>query len=140
MNVRWIALPLLLVGFHACGAEAPPEQTRVFFVEPQDGSTVKSPVHLRFGIENYDIQPVPAGTVAASRPAMGHHHVGVDIDCLPPGTEIPKANPWVHHGGAQTEMDMQLTPGPHKLTLQVGNDQHMTIDGLCSTITINVVE
>jgi len=158
MNVKWLALPLLLVGFHACSAETPPARTevppaaapespaaatggpRVFFVEPQDGSTVKSPVHLRFGIENFALEPVPAGTVEVARPNMGHHHVGVDIDCLPPGTEIPKANPWIHHGGGQTEMDMQLTPGPHKLTLQLGDDKHMTIDGLCSTITINVVQ
>jgi len=111
---------------------------RVYFIEPQDGATVKSPVKLRFGIENYELAAVPQGTVTSARPKMGHHHVGVDIDCLPPGTEIPKANPWVHHGGAQTEMDMQLTPGKHRLTLQLGDDQHRTIEGLCQTITVNV--
>jgi hypothetical protein len=113
---------------------------RVFFVEPQDGATVKSPVKLRFGVENYELSAVPQGTITSARPAMGHHHVGVDIDCLPAGTEIPKANPWVHHGGAQTEMDMQLTPGSHKLTLQFGDDSHRTIEGLCQTITVNVSE
>jgi hypothetical protein len=113
---------------------------RVFFVEPKDGSTVKSPVKLRFGIENYELAAVPQGTVTSARPDMGHHHVGVDIDCLPAGTEIPKANPWVHHGGAQTEMDMQLTPGPHRLTLQLGDDQHRTIQGLCQTINVTVAE
>lgn len=118
---------------------AKPSGPREFFVEPQDGATVKSPVKLRFGIENYELAAVPQGTVETVRPGMGHHHVGVDIDCLPPGTEIPKANPWVHHGGAQTEMDMQLAPGPHKLTLQLGDDKHMTIAGLCQTITVNVV-
>jgi len=124
-------------------ASAPPAASsapRVFFIEPQDGATVKSPVKLRFGIENYELAAVPQGTVTAPRPNAGHHHVGVDIDCLPAGTEIPKANPWVHHGGAQTEMDMQLTPGQHKLTLQLGDDQHRTIEGLCQTITVNVVE
>lgn len=118
---------------------AKPSGPREFFVEPQDGATVKSPVKLRFGIENYELAAVPQGTVETVRPGMGHHHVGVDIDCLPPGMEIPKANPWVHHGGAQTEMDMQLPPGPHKLTLQLGDDKHMTIAGLCQTITVNVV-
>jgi hypothetical protein len=112
----------------------------VFFVEPQDGATVKSPVHLVFGSEGFEIGAVPAGIVETARPNLGHHHVGVDIDCLPPGTEIPKANPWVHHGGGQTQMDMQLTPGPHKLTLQIGDDKHMTIPGLCSTINVTVAQ
>ena len=159
MNIRRhfprVALLAGLAAVSACAAEAPPAETsseapaasasmaslpRVFFVEPQEGATVKSPVRLRFGIENFELAAVPQGTVESARPAMGHHHVGVDIDCLPPGSEIPKANPWVHHGGAQTEMDMQLTPGPHKLTLQLGDDLHRTIDGLCRTVNITVVE
>jgi hypothetical protein len=125
----------------AAPAPAPATATgagRVFFVEPQDGATVKSPVKLRFGSENFQIAAVPQGDVKSARPGMGHHHVGVDTECLPPGTVIPKANPWVHHGGGQTEMDMQLAPGPHKLTLQIGDDTHTTIAGLCSTVNITV--
>jgi hypothetical protein len=129
----------------AAPASAPPAATaasgpRVFFIEPQDGATVKSPVTLKFGIENYEIGAVPQGTVEIVRPNVGHHHVGVDTECLPPGTEIPKANPWVHHGSGSTEMTMQLPPGPHKLTLQLGDDKHTTIAGLCQTITVTVVE
>jgi hypothetical protein len=37
-------------------------------------------------------------------------------------------------------MDMQLPPGPHKLTLQLGDDLHKTIPGLCQTINITVVQ
>jgi hypothetical protein len=158
-TLQWLALGLTVVVAAACGSEpepaatstsaAPPAATaakpsssspRVFYVEPADGATVKSPVKLRFGIENYELAAVPQGDITAARPRMGHHHVGVDTECLPPGTVIPKANPWVHHGGAQTEMDMQLTPGKHRLTLQLGDDTHTTIQGLCSSITVNVVE
>ncbi|OFW25594.1 MAG: hypothetical protein A3H97_03190 [Acidobacteria bacterium RIFCSPLOWO2_02_FULL_65_29] len=124
-------------------AAAPPAPTsRVFFVEPTDGATVKSPVLLRFGAESFSIMAVPAGEVTAVRAGMGHHHVGVDIDCLPPGTEIPKADPWVHFGtgGAEMAPGMQLTPGPHKLTLQIGDDKHMTIAGLCQTINVTVAQ
>jgi hypothetical protein len=112
---------------------------RVFFVEPKDGATVKSPVHLVFGVENFEISPVPT-TVETARPKVGHHHVGVDTDCLPPGTEIPRASPWVHFGKGDAQMDMQLPPGPHKLALEIGDDKHMTIAGLCSTINITVTE
>lgn len=124
----------------ASAAKPASSSARVFWVEPTDGATVKSPVKLRFGIENYELAAVPTGDVTAARKGMGHHHVGVDTECLPAGTVIPKANPWVHHGGAQTEMDMQLTPGKHRLTLQLGDDTHTTIEGLCSSITVNVVE
>jgi len=113
---------------------------RVFFTEPTNGATVKSPVHLVFGSEMFTIAAVPPGEVTSVRANTGHFHLGVDTDCLPAGSVIPKANPWVHHGGAQTEMDMQLTPGKHKLTLQLGDDKHTTIEGLCSSITVNVTE
>lgn len=116
----------------ACSSE------RVFFVEPVDGATVKSPVKLKFGIEGYELSPVPAGEVTTTRPNIGHHHVGVDTECLPPGTVIPKASPWVHFGKGDAEIDMQLTPGPHKLALELGDDLHTTIAGLCTTITVNV--
>ena len=122
-------------------APAAPAKPRVFFVEPQDGATVKSPVHLVFGLEGYKLEPVPAGTVAPAdvRPGVGHHHVGVDQDCLPPGTTIVKGTPsWVHFGTGSTFIDMQLTPGPHKLTLQLGDDLHRTTDDLCQTIHVTV--
>lgn len=124
----------------ACGSAEAPSAPRVFFVQPQDGATVKSPVKLEFGIADYQIAAVPAGTVTDARPGMGHHHVGVDTDCLPVGAEIPKASPWVHFGTGNTTIDMQLPPGQHKLALQLGNDMHRTIEGLCTTITVNVVE
>jgi hypothetical protein len=120
------------------GAEAPPGP-RVFFVQPEDGAMVKSPVKLEFGIENYQLAAVPPDA-KEPRAGMGHHHVGVDTDCLPPGTVIPMASPWVHFGKANTNIDMQLTPGPHRLTLQLGNDLHETIAGLCTTINVTVVE
>ena len=136
----WFGLCLLIVGTMACGGGTQAPASRVFFIEPQDGATVKSPVHLRFGIENFEVAPVPQGIVETVRPGIGHHHVGVDTDCLPPGSEIPKAAPWVHFGDGKNEIDMQLPPGSHRLALQIGDDKHMTIEGLCATITVNVAE
>jgi hypothetical protein len=128
----------------ATPAPAPTPATparRVFFVEPQDGATVKSPVKARFGLEGYELAPVPKEVPTADqvRAGMGHHHLGIDMDCLPAGTEIVKGTPsWVHFGTGQTEIDVQLEPGTHKLTLQLGDDLHRTIEGLCQTITVNV--
>lgn len=156
-----LPMAVLLAAAGACGgAEQPPAQQpatetpaaapapssttparRVYFVEPQDGATVKSPVKARFGVEGYELAPVPAGTINPDqvRPGMGHHHLGIDMDCLPPGTEIVKGTPnWIHFGKGETEIDVQLEPGQHKLTLQLGDDLHRTIEGLCQTVTVNV--
>ncbi len=126
-------------GAAAAPASMPSAAQRVYFVEPKDGATVKSPVHLVFGVEGYEISPVPAGEVTTARPGMGHYHVGVDQDCLPAGTEIVKGTAsWVHFGKGDNSIDMQLTPGPHKLTLQLGDDLHRTVDSFCQTINVNV--
>ena len=121
----------------ACGQSAP-TGPRVFFVQPANGSTVTSPVHLEFGADNFQIAAVPQGTVTETRPSLGHHHVGIDTDCLPTGTPIPRAAPWVHFGDGKNVIDMQMPSGQHRLTLQVGDDLHRTIEGLCNTITVNV--
>ena len=102
---------------------------------------MKSPVKAKFGLEGYELAPVPkeAPTPDKVRAGMGHHHLGIDMDCLPAGTEIVKGTPsWVHFGTGATEIDVQLEPGTHKLTLQLGDDLHRTIEGLCQTITVNV--
>ncbi len=110
---------------------------RVFFTEPSDGATVTSPVTFTFGHENYSIEP--KGEVHAG---AGHHHIGLDTDCLPPGEAIPEAAPWVHFGDGSATIDMQLPAGQHTLTIQIGDGEHVTSDepGLCQSITITVEE
>jgi hypothetical protein len=125
----------LLVGAAAAAQGKP----RVFFIEPKKNATVKSPVHLKFGVENYKIAAVPDGTVETARPGVGHFHVGVDVPCVDDGKTIVKGTPsWVHLGKGDTEMDMQLTPGKHTLALQFADDLHNAIKGMCSPITVNV--
>ena len=135
--MRTAILALVTATFTACG-QAEPAGPRVFFVTPADGATVQSPVPLEFGVEDFQIAAVPAGTVTETRPALGHHHVGIDTQCLPTGTVIPSAAPWVHFGDGKNVIEMQLPPGEHRLTLQIGDDLHRTMEGLCSTITVNV--
>jgi Domain of unknown function (DUF4399) len=132
----------------ACGGSSPESHTahpgggKVYFAEPKSGATVKSPVHVVFASDMFTIAAVPPGEIAAAdvRANTGHFHLGVDTDCLPVGTVIPKANPWVHFGMGDNTIDMQLTPGSHKLVVQAGDDRHATITGLCETITVNVTE
>jgi hypothetical protein len=115
------------------------KKARVFFVEPKNQATVTSPAHLKFGSQGIEIAAVPPGDVTKARPGIGHYHVGVDETCLPPGKTIVKGTPsWVHFGDGKSEIDMQLTPGKHKLALQVADDLHNAIPGLCTTITVTV--
>lgn len=116
------------------------ETPALVWMSPQDGATVTSPVHVMFAIQNFQISAVPEGTLEATRPGTGHYHVGVDTECLPAGAEIPQASPWVHLGDGSSMMNMRLPPGEHTLTLQIGDDLHRTLEGLCSTITVNVNE
>jgi hypothetical protein len=113
---------------------------KVFFKEPAAGAMVKSPVHIVFGSDMFTIAAVPPGEVTNVRANTGHYHLGVDTDCLPVGSVIPKANPWVHFGMGNDSIDMQLTPGPHKLVVQAGDDKHATMTGLCETINVTVTE
>jgi hypothetical protein len=57
---------------------------------------------------------------------------------MAPGVAIPKGVNWIHYGKGDTQAETQLTPGSHKLTLAIGDDKHVTIEGLCKTITVNV--
>src|SRR5687767_13989389 len=130
----------------ACGGSSPestaPGGGKVFFMEPKNGASVKSPVHIVFGSDMYTIAAVPPGEIApeAVRANTGHFHLGVDTDCLAPGSVIPKANPWVQFGMGINSIHMQLTPGQHKLVVQAGDDRHATMTGLCEVINVPVTE
>lgn len=153
MRKRRSLLALVMVaafGAMASGQAAKPATTtaakkpaakkpRVFFVEPKNGASVTSPVKMKFGSEGIEIAAVPPGDVTKTRPGMAHYHVGIDQDCLPAGKNIVKGTPsWVHFGDGKDVFESQLTPGKHKLALQLGDDLHNTMPGTCSVITVNV--
>ena len=117
-------------------AKKPP---RVFFIEPKNNATVSSPVHMKFGSEGITIAPVPQPDPTTARPGMAHYHVGIDQSCLPAGKNIVKGTPsWVHFGDGKDVFDSQLTPGKHKLALQLGDDLHNTMPGACQVINVTV--
>ena len=143
-----LALPLLVmvVGFgvfvsaQAKKAATPAKaKVRVFFIEPKNNATLSSPVHMKFGSSGIEISPVPPGDPKETRPGVAHYHVGIDQNCLPPGKNIVKGTPsWVHFGDGKDVFDSQMSPGKHKLALQLGDDLHNTMPGACQVITINV--
>lgn len=120
----------------AAFAPLPEGAGKVFFVEPADGATVKSPVHVVFGAEGVEV--VAAGPLKAG---TGHHHVIVDGEPVEAGQGVPKDDRHIHFGGGQTETDLELAPGEHTLTMQFADGVHRSYGAAWSAqITVTVEE
>ncbi|MBM3808954.1 MAG: DUF4399 domain-containing protein [Acidimicrobiia bacterium] len=126
----------------ASAPAASPPANRVFFVTPTNGASIKPMSTIEFGSTGVTVGAVPPGELKPEqvRPNIIHYHIAVDADCLPAGEIIPKADPWVHFGDGKNVIEMSLTPGAHRLTVQAGNDMHRTIAGLCETINVTVAQ
>jgi hypothetical protein len=117
--LKKLMLGAVLSGSLLAAAAAQAQQARVFFIEPKDGATVTSPVHVKFGVEGMKI--VPAGTMTEN---TGHHHLLIDSGPVQKGVVIPANDKSLHYGKGQTEADVPLTPGDHTLTMQFGDGAH----------------
>ena len=140
--VQVVAAATLTLALTACGQDAPQPagSGRVFFVTPKNGATIKPLSSVEFGSEGVTVAAVPPGelTPAMVRPQTIHYHLGTDTDCLPAGTAIPKADPWIHFGDGKNVIEMALAPGSHRIAVQAGDDMHRTIAGLCEVINVTV--
>ncbi len=102
-------------------------------VEPADGAEVTSPVTVKFGIEGMDV--VPAGTEQAH---SGHHHVLIDTQLEDVSVPIPADDNHKHFGKAQTEAQLELTPGKHTLQLVLGDHNHIPHDPVVQSDVITI--
>lgn len=126
----------LAVSFSSAYAAEKPMPAKVFFVEPKDGVTVASPVHLVFGVAGMKIR---AAGEDASDKTFGHHHLIIDGGAVPAGQVIPANATNIHYGKGQTEDSIKLPSGKHKLTLQFADGAHRSYgESLSSTINITV--
>ena len=114
---------------------AVPEGAKVFFKNLKNDATISSPFKVQFGTEVIKVDT--AGPVIAG---VGHHHLFIDAeDSLAAGTMVPKDSTHFHFGKGQTEYELKLSPGKHKLTLQMADGLHRSYGGrLAATITVNV--
>lgn len=145
-----VAIATFTFAVAACNSQAPPAATttpaasagRVFFVSPKNGDTIKPLSTVQFGSEGVTVAAVPPGELKPEqvRPKTIHYHLGTDTDCLPPGTAIPKADPWIHFGDGKNVIEMSLAPGAHRIAVQAGDDMHRTIAGLCEVINVTVAQ
>lgn len=112
-----------------------PAGAHLYFISPQDGAVVSSPVTVRFGLRGMGV--APAGVPLEH---TGHHHLLIDVE--PPSFDmpIPADERHVHFGRGQTEASIELAPGVHRLQLLLGDHLHIPHDPpvLSETITITV--
>lgn len=114
---------------------AVPKGARVYFVNLKNNATVTSPLKIQMGVMNIKVDT--AGPVVAG---SGHHHLIIDgPDSLASGIAVPKDSLNIHYGRGQTEAEINLSPGKHKLTLQFADGLHRSYGRkMASSITVNV--
>lgn len=119
----------------ALHAEAGP---RAYFVNLRDGMSVPQSFRVVFGV--YGIGVAPALT---DKPNTGHHHLLIDTELNDEEKQfaIPNDEQHMHFGGGQTEVVLQLPPGPHTLQLVFGDlnhELHKPAPIMSDKITVNV--
>lgn len=100
--------------------QASPQGAKVYFVHPKDGDYVKPNVVVRFGLINMGV--APAGVVKAN---TGHHHLLIDAGDPNVALPIPNDPNHLHFGAGQTEAQVTLPLGTHRLQLLLGDENHV---------------
>ncbi len=110
---------------------------KAYFVGLRDGSVVPQNVTIHFGLVNMGV--APAGI---EKPNTGHHHLLIDSDLPALDQPIPNDPKHLHFGAGQTEADVMLPLGKHKIQLLLGDHRHVPHDPpvMSEPITINVVK
>ena len=109
----------------------------VYFSNVKDGATVPSKFTYQFEVSGYELSPAKDGL----KDGTGHHHMIIDgpKGFVDPGEVIPMDATHKHYGKAQSEGELELAPGKHKITLQFANALHESYGkDFAKTITVNV--
>jgi hypothetical protein len=93
----------------------------LYIIWPNDGEKIKGAFWCRFGLRNMGVTRAGDKT-----PGVGHHHLFIDVDeKLDPNEPIPQDKKHLHFGAGQTEVRLELPPGPHTLQLVLGDADHI---------------
>ena len=132
------ALALMVATAFAADRIAAPAGAEVYFIAPQNGAKLHSPVTIKFGLKGMGI--APAGIKFDN---TGHHHLVIDTDLseLKLDAPMPATDKIVHFGKGQTETTLTLPPGKHTLQLVFADYLHQSFDPPLTskkiTITVN---
>ena len=135
--MNWKIAGLMLLAGSALAADLPrspsPAGAELYFISPQDGATLASPVTVRFGLGGMGI--APAGIAMEN---TGHHHLLIDTALPPLDRPVPADAQHVHFGKGQTEAVVTLAPGSHRLQLLLGDHLHLPHDPPVVSVPITI--
>ena len=95
-------------------------ESKVYFINLEDGDELQSPFLVQFGLKGKGI--APAGVDIDN---TGHHHLLINVDSIDYNLPIPSSNQHIHFGLGQTETELNLPPGKHQLQLILGDKYHI---------------
>lgn len=103
--------------------EPSPPGARLYFASPTNGACIPPKFLVRFGLSGMGV--APAGFKKAN---TGHHHLIIDSKLPAFDKPIPNDENHLHFGTGQTEAEVTLKPGHHKLQLLFGDARHIPHD------------
>lgn len=113
-----------------------PENARVYFVNLKDGQEVPTKFKVKMGLDGMKLRNASDDIEDKT---TGHHHILVDKKFIPAGEAIPADEMHIHLGKSQDEVELNLKPGKHTLTLQLADGAHRSYgEKLSATINITV--
>jgi uncharacterized protein DUF4399 len=118
---------LMMAPLRGADAQTPPHPrtpsppgAAVYFIDLKDGATIPPKAVIHFGLRGMGV--APAGT---ERENSGHHHLLIDTELPPLDEAIPADFNHLHFGAGQTEVELNLPPGPHTLQLLLADKDHV---------------
>lgn len=92
----------------------------VSFIEPLDGATVSGPFKVKFAVSGMRVR-----TAGDMTPMTGHFHLLINKGPKQTGASIGFLDEQeIHFSQGQTEAQLFLLPGAHKLTVQFADGAH----------------
>lgn len=128
------AVLLLALAPVRAGETKAPAGSKLYFITPANGETVKQSVVVKFGLTGMGIAPA-----LVDWPNTGHHHLLLDAP-MPTNLNVPIATDanHQHFGGGQTETVLTLPPGKHTLQLVLGDHSHIPHDPVVASEVITI--
>ena len=128
---HWLAVSLAVSLLSACATD---HSFSVSLIEPSEGAVLSGPFKVKLAARGVNVEP--AGEV---KPGSGHHHLLVDMDAIPAGSPVPGSEHCLHLDHGESEAELTLPPGPHKLTAQFANGAQLSFGlPMSQTITVTV--
>jgi hypothetical protein len=145
-TATWIGRAAALVALLAmattpAAATESPKDAKAYFINLEDGMEVTSPLRVIAGLRNMGLAPANLDEFGKT----GHHHLLIDAPLPPKGEPIPDEREgkgrYVHLGGGETEVVVELEPGKHELQLVMGDHEHVPHTPMVTSkrITIEVI-